>query len=170
MIRRAVPSDLPDILEIYAIARRFMAQAGTPDQWRDVYPPEDLVQDDIRQGFCHVCVLDGRIQGVFAAMCWDDPDYQVIQGAWLNDRPYWAVHRVASRGEVRGVASRCLLWCLERGGSVRIDTHPANRPMQRVLDKNGFTLCGTVWMEDGSPRLAYQREVPAGWRWDSGKE
>lgn len=105
MIRRAVPSDLPDILEIYAIARRFMAQAGNPDQWRDVYPPEDLVQDDIRQGFCHVCVLDGRIQGVFAAMCWDDPDYQVIQGAWLNDRPYWAVHRVASRGEVRGVAS-----------------------------------------------------------------
>ena len=101
---------------------------------------------------------------------WDDPDYQVIQGAWLNDRPYWAVHRVANRGEVRGVASRCLLWCLERGGSVRIDTHPANRPMQRVLDKNGFTLCGTVWMEDGSPRLAYQREVPAGWRWDSGKE
>lgn len=72
MIRRAVPSDLPDILEIYAIARRFMAQAGNPDQWRDVYPPEDLVQDDIRQGFCHVCVLDGRIQGVFAAMCWDD--------------------------------------------------------------------------------------------------
>ena len=54
MIRRAVPSDLPDILEIYAIARRFMAQAGNPDQWRDVYPPEDLVQDDIRQGFCHV--------------------------------------------------------------------------------------------------------------------
>ena len=53
MIRRAVPSDLPDILEIYAIARRFMAQAGNPDQWRDVYPPEDLVQDDIRQGFCH---------------------------------------------------------------------------------------------------------------------
>ena len=36
MIRRAVPSDLPDILEIYAIARRFMAQAGNPDQWRDV--------------------------------------------------------------------------------------------------------------------------------------
>ena len=120
MIRRAVPSDLPDILEIYAIARRFMAQAGNPDQWRDVYPPEDLVQDDIRQGFCHVCVLDGRIQGVFAAMCWDDPDYQVIQGAWLSDRPYWAVHRVASRGEVRGVAARCLCWCLERGGSVRI--------------------------------------------------
>lgn len=105
-----------------------MAQAGNPDQWRDVYPPEDLVQDDIRQGFCHVCVLDGRIQGVFAAMCWDDPDYQVIQGAWLNDRPYWAVHRVASRGEVRGVASRCLLWCLERGGSVRIDTHPPTAP------------------------------------------
>ena len=108
MIRRAVPSDLPDILEIYAIARRFMAQAGNPDQWRDVYPPEDLVQDDIRQGFCHVCVLDGRIQGVFAAMCWDDPDYQVIQGAWLNDRPYWAVHRVASRAD--SVLLSCVPW------------------------------------------------------------
>lgn len=170
MIRRAVPSDLPDILEIYAIARRFMAQAGNPDQWRDVYPPEDLVQDDIRQGFCHVCVLDGRIQGVFAAMCWDDPDYQVIQGAWAQ-RPALLGRPPSSQpGRGPGRSLRCLLWCLERGGSVRIDTHPANRPMQRVLDKNGFTLCGTVWMEDGSPRLAYQREVPAGWRWDSGKE
>ena len=158
MIRRAVPSDLPDILEIYAIARRFMAQAGNPDQWRDVYPPEDLVQDDIRQGFCHVCVLDGRIQGVFAAMCWDDPDYQVIQGAWLNDRPYGVVHRITSAPGTRGVASFCLAWCFAQCGNIRIDTHRNNIPMQKTLIKNGYRVCGTIYLENGDERIAFQKE------------
>ena len=89
----------------------------------------------------------------------EDPTYEVIQGAWLNDRPYCAVHRVASRGEVPGVATQILTWCLEFCGNVRIDTHDDNLPMQRVLEKNGFVHCGRIWIEDGSPRIAYQKSV-----------
>ncbi|MGI5963371.1 MAG: GNAT family N-acetyltransferase [Lawsonibacter sp.] len=160
MIRNAQPADWQDILEIYAIARRFMKKAGNPTQWGDSFPPHALLQDDIRLGHGFVCEINGRIQGVFAMIPGDDPTYQVIQGAWQNDFPYRAVHRVASRGEVKGIASQILTWCLEQWGNIRIDTHEDNLPMQHVLAKNGFTPCGRIWVEDGSPRIAYQKTLP----------
>ena len=30
--------------------------------------------------------------------------------------------------------------------------------MQRVFEKNGFEKCGIIYVEDGSPRIAYQRK------------
>ena len=157
MIRTARPSDWQDILDIYAIARRFMKENGNPTQWGDSFPPEELIREDIRLGRNYVCEVDGRVQAVFALVPGEDPTYQVIQGAWLNDRPYCTIHRVASRGEVKGIASRILAWCLNRCGNIRIDTHDDNMPMQRVLEKNGFHKCGRIWIEDGTPRIAFQK-------------
>ena len=43
---------------------------------------------------------------------------------------------------------------------MRIDTHAENLPMQRALEKAGFTPCGMIYLiggrEDGDPRLAYE--------------
>ena len=157
MIRNARPSDWDDLMDIYARARRFMKQAGNPNQWGDSSPREQQIQDDIRLGHSYVYVLEGRVQAVFAMIPGEDPTYRVIQGAWLNDLPYCAVHRVASRGEVKGVATQVLEWCMDRCGNIRIDTHDDNLPMQHVLEKNGFIRCGRIWSEDGSPRIAYQK-------------
>ncbi len=30
--------------------------------------------------------------------------------------------------------------------------------MQKVFEKNGFKRCGIIYVEDGTPRIAYQRE------------
>ena len=65
--------------------------------------------------------------------------------------------RVASRGEVRGLAGEILAWCLEQCGNVRIDTHDDNFPMQRALERCGYRYCGVIVIEDGSERLAYQK-------------
>lgn len=157
MIRIARPSDWQDIMDIYANARRFMRETGNPTQWGDTFPPEELVREDLRLGRNYVCEIDGRVQGVFAMVPGDDPTYRFILGSWLNDEPYCAVHRVASRGEVKGVASQVLAWALEQRGNIRIDTHDNNLPMQRVLEKNGFVKCGRIWIEDGTPRIAYQK-------------
>lgn len=162
MIRAAVPADREDILELYAQARRFMRTAGNPTQWGEVYPPVPLVEEDIRLGRTHVWEEAGRIQAVFALIPGEDPTYREIDGAWLNDRPYAAVHRVASRGEIRGLAGRCLGWCLERYGNIRIDTHDDNLPMQRALAKAGFCFCGRIVCDDGTPRIAYQRVLEPG--------
>lgn len=157
MIRKAQPGDWEDILEIYANARSFMAKAGNPTQWGNSFPPQELIKEDIALGRNYVCLRNERIQGVFALISDDDPTYRVIDGKWLNDEPYCAVHRVASRGEEKGVASEILEWCFDQCNNIRIDTHRNNIPMQRVLEKNGYQLCGRIWVEDGSERMAYQK-------------
>ena len=43
MIRQAAPSDLPQILSIYATAREFMRQNGNPTQWPDHYPSREML-------------------------------------------------------------------------------------------------------------------------------
>ena len=157
MIRNARPADWDDIMEIYATARAFMKTAGNPTQWGDSFPYEDIVQEDIELQQSYVVELDGRVQAVFAMIPGIDPTYLEIEGAWLNDEPYAAVHRVASRGEVKGLTGRILEWALEQHGNIRIDTHDDNLPMQRALVKAGFTPCGRIWIEDGTPRIAYQK-------------
>ena len=157
MIRNARPSDWDDIMEIYAIARSFMKTAGNPTQWGDTFPPEEMVRNDIEQKLNYVVELDGRVQAVFALVPGIDPTYVVIEGAWLDDSPYAAVHRVASRGEVKGLTGMILDWALDQHDSIRIDTHDDNIPMQKAILRSGFTRCGRIWVEDGSPRIAYHK-------------
>lgn len=157
MIRNARPSDWDDIMEIYAIARGFMKTAGNPTQWGDTFPPEDMIRNDIEQQLNYVVELDGRVHAVFAMIPGIDPTYIEIEGAWLNNAPYAAVHRVASRGEVKGLTGMILDWAMEQYDSIRIDTHNDNIPMQRALVRSGFTPCGRIWYVDGTPRIAYHK-------------
>lgn len=76
-----------------------------------------------------------------------------------NTYPYGVVHRIASSGKRKGSASFCLNWALEQCGCLRIDTHHDNIVMQNLLKKNGFQYCGIIYLEDGSPRLAYQKNL-----------
>ena len=46
---------------------------------------------------------------------------------------------------------------LEHCESLRADTHADNKIMQHLLEENGFTRCGIIHVEDGTPRIAYQK-------------
>ena len=59
MIRHATQTDLPRILEIYDIARRFMRQNGNMVQWVNGYPSEPLLRQDIANGDLYVMEEDG---------------------------------------------------------------------------------------------------------------
>ena len=54
-IRPAQFTDMPDIMGIFDHARKFMRENGNPYQWTDGYPPEELMETEIRQGHCFVC-------------------------------------------------------------------------------------------------------------------
>ena len=41
--------------------------------------------------------------------------------------------------------------------NIRVDTHADNKTMQRLIEKNGFTKCGTIYVKNGTARIAYQR-------------
>ena len=167
-IRTAILDDLPAALELYADARRFMAENGNPDQWgASNYPPESMLRDDVAQQTLYVAfdansTDDTDMLAVFCFAVIDDETYHKIDGAWLNDEPYGVVHRIATKLGSRGAGRACMQWCINKaatdglGGGIRIDTHEANKPMQGLVKKLGFTTCGTIWTYDGSPRIAFQ--------------
>gem|GEM_PF-435628 len=155
-------ADIGRIMEIYARARRFMAEHGNPKQWGATgWPPEALIRRDIEEGNSYVCVDGGRIVGTFFFLWGKDvePTYADIEdGEWLEDSPYGVIHRIASDGTGKGVGEFCLAWALEQCPHLRIDTHGDNRVMQNLLGKLGFVRRGTIYVhEDRSPRLAYEK-------------
>ena len=147
-IRSASHSDFEQVLNIYERARAFMREHGNPDQWGDSYPSRDLLLSDLENGRMHLVVDDSSaIAGVFSLFLDGDPDYDVIDGEWLNDEPYIAIHRIASAGTHKGVFSCIFDYCLGLSDNVKIDTHTQNTVMQSVLAKHGFKRCGYITIE-----------------------
>ena len=80
--------------------------------------------------------------------------------ATIPPTPYGVIHRVASDGRMPGVFRRCAAFCRARCANLRIDTHHDNHTMQRLIEGAGFRRCGVIYVEDGSPRIAYQTPCP----------
>ena len=155
-VRQAKWEDFDRILEIYALARDFMAKTGNPSQWGTNYPPVNMLEGDIPAGNLYV-VEDEAIHGVFAYFTEPDPTYAYIEnGQWLDDGPYGTIHRVAADGS-GGVFSAVLAYAMECNLHMRIDTHADNKVMQHVLEKHGFQRTGIIYLEDGDPRIAYEK-------------
>ena len=154
--------DLDALLAVYASARAYMCLHGNPSQWGGDYPSPALLEEDIRRGRLYVDTDErGAVHGAFAFLPGDDPTYARIEGgSWLSDAPYGVIHRVASDGRMPGVFRRCAAFCRARCANLRIDTHHDNHTMQRLIEGAGFRRCGVIYVEDGSPRIAYQTPCP----------
>ena len=134
-IRKSTEQDLERMMEIYAYARRFMAENGNPNQWGPTGTFYYVQGKDI------------------------EPTYrEITDGSWLSDAPYGVVHRIAADGSEKGIGAFCVNWAFDQCGHMRIDTHGDNRVMQRMLKKLGFVHCGTIYVqEDNYPRLAFEK-------------
>ncbi len=155
-IKNAVDADFERITEIYEYARKYMIQSGNPKQWGNSYPEADLIKSDIAKNVCRVIYDESGIHGVFALFEGKDPTYAHIEnGSWLNNEPYVTVHRIAGDGEVHGIFHCAVNYCKSISRNIRIDTHADNLTMQRLIEKNGFVKCGTIYVSDGTPRIAY---------------
>lgn len=138
-----------------------MRASGNHSQWTNGYPKREMIEDDITRRVSYVIVdQDDVPHAVFMFAVEDDPTYALIEdGRWLDDEPYGVIHRVASDGQMRGVLPMAIDYCSNVIGSIRIDTHEDNVIMHHVLGKKGFERCGTVYCQDGTPRVAYQLRV-----------
>ena len=155
-IRKSTTADLPRIEEIYTLARAFMREHDNPTQWAGAYPSVDVVKQDIQAGKSYVCEDEGEIVATFYFAVEKDPTYSIItEGNWLSDEPYGVIHRIAS--VKKGAGSFCINYGFERCKNLRIDTHEDNYVMQNMLTKNGFCRCGIIFLENGDPRIAFQK-------------
>ncbi len=155
-VRPALFEDLTEINRIYDTARRFMREHGNKSQWSGGYPSDQVIKDDIdnKNGFIVSC---GEIPcGAFAMFSGIDPTYvNIYDGDWLNNEPYCTIHRIAGDGTEKGVLKTAVCFASLFSDNVRIDTHADNYPMQNALSRLGFSRCGTIFLADGSPRIAY---------------
>lgn len=173
-LRKAEDQDVFAIMEIINQAKEKLAKAGI-DQWQDGYPNKDVIRRDIELEQAYVWDVRDKVEtpsslnGIIAYVTlsfWPDPDYRVIKnGAWLTSGDAYAVaHRLAVAADFRGegyagqVLRRVSDLAKEEGMiSLRMDTHQANKSMQRTLENMGFSACGLIYVRETEPRLAYEK-------------
>ena len=158
-IRPTTYADLDALTAIFAYARAQMAADGNPTQWGDGYPTREQLENDIQRGVSYVIEHEGIPCATFVFIIGDDPTYQYIEdGQWLdNTLPYGTIHRIASKGQQRGIFRTVLDWCLAQCSNIRIDTHQDNARMIHLIEQAGFTRCGIIYTHGHSPREAYQK-------------
>ena len=168
--RRAEESDLPAILAIADEAKAFMASQGLK-QWQAGYPTEENFRADIAKGEGWIFTADDVTAGYVCITRRPEAAYDAIEGAWLTgDAPYITVHRTMISAACRGKGIAGEMFSLASDlalaygcASVRVDTSPGNIPMLSMLQKNGFAVCGKIYLvggpEDGEERTALEKPV-----------
>ena len=160
-IRHASMADLPVILDLRDQAREIMRSYGNVNQWPEGYPLQEKFENDIEQGHSYV-MMDGKgeIVGTFAFIPGPDVTYKVIyDGQWLDDEPYYVIHRIASTPGSHGILDALLDYCEALSPNIRIDTHEDNIIMRKGLEKRGYQYCGIIHLLNGDERLAFQKNV-----------
>ena len=158
-IRKATFDDIPALMRLFECAKGIMRASGNLHQWGVGYPSEEVVRGDVERGVCYVAMDDanGEIEATMAFIPGSDSTYSYIEGgAWLNDNPYYVIHRIAVARPGKGYARLLFDWAFERAGTVRIDTHRDNVIMHHILQKYGFQRCGVIYLANGDARDAYQ--------------
>ncbi len=168
-IRKSTFSDLSRIMSIFAEARKTIAALGI-NQWQNGYPEEEIISSDIEKGESFSVEIGGNVEGTFVMILSGEPTYdKIYSGAWKSgneNRSYLTVHRVAisvsSRGS--GISGEIIKFAEKfarenQKNSLRIDTHEGNVVMRRMLEKNGFSYCGIIYLESGEARVAYEKLI-----------
>ncbi len=166
IIRKTKKPDIPALMEIFSEARKTIAALGI-DQWQNGYPNAEVIAEDIEKEQSYLVEAEGRAIATFAMLTQGEPTYdEIFDGRWKTSggrEDYIALHRVAVSVACRGqgISTRIVEYAVQAArelgrASVRIDTHEGNVVMRKMLERHGFVHCGTIFLENGDPRVAYE--------------
>lgn len=168
-IRKTEECDLGALMPIFDEARATIAALGI-DQWQNGYPDREVILADIKKVQSYCVYSDGEICGTFALIEDGEPTYnKIFDGKWFTGDGcdhYFAIHRVAISVKCRGkgISTAIIDYCSDMAlkvdkKSLRIDTHRGNIVMRKMLEKHGFVHCGTIYLENGDERVAYEKTL-----------
>ncbi|MBQ7398059.1 MAG: GNAT family N-acetyltransferase [Clostridia bacterium] len=166
IIRQANVNDIDALMALFAEARATIAALGI-DQWQNGYPSLAVVSEDVTLNRSYVVEIDGAVVGTFVLILDGEPTYdRIYDGQWGtgDTNCYVAIHRVAVSVARRGsgISTAIINYAAEVAcsmgrASLRIDTHRGNAVMRRMLEKHGFAHCGSIYLENGDHRVAYEK-------------
>lgn len=159
-IRKAELNNLDNILKIFEHARKYMKENNNPNQWGDEYPTIEIIENDIKNSNGYICLDDeNNIVGYFCFYVGIEEDYnEIYEGKWLNDKEYAIIHRIAVASNKKGVGGFCMRYCFSKYKNIKVDTGKYNIPMQKLLEKEGYSKCGIIKIKrNGGERIAFQK-------------
>jgi len=164
ILRKATFLESSVIWEILQQAIERRKQDGS-EQWQNGYPNEQTVHKDISNGYAYVLVENDEIVAYAAIIFGIEPAYNDINGRWLTNGDYVAVHRVATSNTVKGKGVATYIFkqieelCMEKKVfSIKVDTNFDNIPMLKILDRLNYMYCGEIFFS-GAPRKAYEKVI-----------
>ena len=164
--RYANNHDLSDIMTIINEAKLFLKQSGS-SQWQGSYPNEKTIQNDIKNKYAFVLVVDNQVAGYAASVIGEEPTYKKIDGSWKNKTADYATfHRLAISSKYCGMHLATLMFSdlisimvSQKIRNFRIDTSRKNKIMQHLALKHNFIERGIIQVEEDPEdpnRLAYE--------------
>ncbi|MGR8809736.1 GNAT family N-acetyltransferase [Leuconostoc citreum] len=155
-VRKATISDLEDVIAVVINAKNFLKKQNI-NQWQTNYPNEQLLNEDINSGNGWVITVDDQVAGYAAVVFGEEKYYKNNRvPEWNNEEAtHYSIHRFAISNNFRGqnlsqqfITSIFNFVESENVRDVRIETHPDNRVMQKVIEKNGFIRKGDMDIEE----------------------
>ncbi|MBQ7938065.1 MAG: GNAT family N-acetyltransferase [Oscillospiraceae bacterium] len=166
-VRPASKPDIPSVLGCVRRIKNEYFEANNINQWVGDYPSREIFASDVDKKALYVMYMGEVLIGFGSFLCEAEPTYEKIDGAWLTDgEKYLVVHRLGINPDWHGMGMGTALMGLadkicevKKIPSIRVDTHEDNISMQKLLEKCGFTKCGTIYLENGDPRIAYEKVI-----------
>jgi len=159
-LRKTTISDIDKVMDIYKGAQQFMHDNGNPNQWGFSWPSNEKIIDDINKQISYVVIKNDEIVGVFAFVIGVDPTYiNIRNGAWLSNKTYGTIHRLASSFKYHGIFEFVQKELEKLNVNFRIDTHENNKVMIHQIEKLGYKYCGIITPIEGGERLAFEKII-----------
>jgi GNAT superfamily N-acetyltransferase len=166
VFRKAEFNDLLAMMRIVGEAQRAIKSLEI-DQWQNGYPSEDIISEDIRNGYSYILENEESVIGMATVIFNYEPTYnKIFDGEWLSTGQFVVVHRmaIAESFKKQGFASVILqkVEDLAKEKSIpsfKIDTHEGNIPMRKTVERHGFTKCGIIFLKNGNRRIAYEKLI-----------
>ncbi|MDR1628811.1 MAG: GNAT family N-acetyltransferase [Oscillospiraceae bacterium] len=159
-IRKAAAQDLAAIMAIVRQAQDFFEAYGI-EQWRDGYPNEAQLVNDIQKGEAFVVCEEEATVG-FAVLSLNRlaPREEASAERYALVRLIAIDERFQSRGFATELMDYADLVCKKSAiGCIRINIHPDNLAMRRTLKKCGFSKSEEVLGEGEEPFWQYEKQI-----------
>lgn len=166
LIRPAEEGDLEPLWARVRSAVAFMNALGNP-QWNENYPTPEHFSAAREAGTLFVAVEEGEILGGVILDETQAPEYGPLP--WTTPERALVIHKLAlgQEGMGRGVAAKLLAFAEETARArglegLRVDTYHKNKPMQRLLAKEGFSFVGAIHFPGQQPGeyLCFEKQIP----------
>jgi len=162
--KKSVEADVDSIMKIIKQAQDYFKEKGI-NQWQNNYPNVEVISNDVAEKNSYVLLQNKEVVATAVVSFKGEKTYESIyEGEWISNKEYAVVHRIAVDNSHKGLGLSSQIiknveeLCIEKGvSSIKVDTHEQNLSMQKLLRKNKFEYCGIIYLEDNSPRIAFEK-------------